>query len=364
VRLHLVGLPHTHTLRDLTVCAYTAKIVKFCEMMTCQGVDVYLYSGELSDANCKEHVALVSEAQRYSWFGEMDMNTLPMTPTWDDGDPPWKAMNAAAIGEIQRRYQEGDLILLTAGLAQKPIAEWFDKATVVEWGVGYEGWFTNYVCFESHAWRHFCYGKRRIENGRFYDTVIPNFFVPGDFTLRDDKDDYLLFVGRVTQRKGPHLASDIAKKLGRRLLVAGPGVVEHSPNKIVGDQVILEGSHLEYLGVLGPKERDEVMGKAAALLAPTLYLEPFGGVVVEAQMCGTPVVTTNFGAFTETVNPFVGATFNTLNEGARAVESVLGLRPSMIRKQAMSRYSLSVVGPIYQEWFNRLGSLSQGGWYA
>jgi len=43
-----------------------------------------------------------------------------------------------------------------------------------------------------------------------------------------------------------------------------------------------------------PKERAELMGGAIAVIAPSMFPEPFCLVVIEAQMCGTPTITTDW----------------------------------------------------------------------
>ncbi|MFZ1935353.1 MAG: glycosyltransferase [Thermoguttaceae bacterium] len=63
--------------------------------------------------------------------------------------------------------------------------------------------------------------------------------------------------------------------------------------------MIYEGN-IEYIGCIGPKQRAKEMGQAKAVFVPTESAEPFGNVTVEAQFCGTPVITTDWGAFPET----------------------------------------------------------------
>lgn len=366
--LHLIGLPHTETTSDFLICAYTQKIVKFCRMMMGGGRKVILYGGSENEAPCDEFVSLFSEAERVGWFGLWN----PLNPftnlTWNPQEAPFKTMNTRAIEAIRERAQPQDLILLIAGSAQQPIAAAFPSMLSVEWGVGYEGIFSNFCAFESYAWMHYLYGKRGIQDGRYYDQVIPNFFDPTEFAL-DSKEDYLLFIGRLTARKGPHVASQIAEACGRRLVVAGPGALSVTKSgdvtTIQADHVTLMGAHLDYVGPVGVMERSVLMAKAAAIIVPTLYLEPFGGVAVEAMLSGTPVVASDWGAFPETVETGVtGYRFRTLAQGVESVELAAALNSLSIRHRALSRYSLDVVSYRFEQWFAQLDGLWGEGWTA
>ena len=361
---HLVSLPWTEATHKYSVCAYTQKVVKFCKMFS---DDIILYAGEDNDAPCREHVQLISKEEREGWFGPWDTNTFADKVTWDIKHPAWQIMNSRAAQEIQKRRQPHDMLLIIGGNCQKPIADAISNIMTVEWGIGYEGIFSKFCAFESYAWMHHVYGLSNWKNGRYYDQVIPNFFDMDDFQLAH-KEDYLLFIGRITQRKGPHVASQIAQAAGKRLLVAGPGATSTTVNgytKIVGDQIVIEGSHIEYVGPVNPKERSLLMAKAAATIVPTIYLEPFGGVAVESMLCGTPVIASDWGAFPETVHTGIsGERFRTLQQGVDAVELVQRLKAKNIRKWARSRYSLEAVKPMYGKWFDQLEGLWGPGWNA
>jgi glycosyltransferase involved in cell wall biosynthesis len=362
MRLHLVGLPHTQTTSEYLSCAYTQKVVKFCRMMHARGHEVVLYAGEENEAPCSEHVQLVSEAERREWFGA-GFNTVTTPLEWDEREPYWQAFNAAALREIPKRVGDPlELLLITTGWPMREVMREL-PLEALEWAVGYEGIFARCCAFESHVWRHHVYGRQRWSWGRFYDDTIPNFFDPDEFYVADRKGDYLLFVGRLVERKGPHVAAMIAARLGMQLVVAGPGGVVRGGRMVV-DGITLEGD-VEYVGEVGVEERARLMAEARAVLVPTLYLEPFGGVAVEAMFAGTPAVTTDYGAFVETVEPGVtGYRFRTLREAIVATVQAMQLEPDVIRQRAIERYSLNVVGAQFERWFEQVHGLWGVGWAA
>jgi len=380
MNLHLVCLPHTRAHRDFAGCAYTQKQVKFAKMMGGRQEGLIVYAPEGSDCpGADEMVVTLTEGERIGIFGRDDPRILPAWPT----DDQCALFNERTGDAILERAMPGDLVLLTGGRTHLPVhAKLVAPGTgpdgrerqppqvlCVEPGVGYEGVFTRRCAFESSAWRHFVYGKYGHENnGHWYDAVIPNYFDPADFPhVNPDpsKGEYLLFLGRVNPDKGVAAAAQIAAEIGLPLIIAGAGVTETAPGRVVGNGVVATGD-VEYYGPVSIEERGELIAGAACLLAPTMYVEPFGGVAVEAMMAGTPAVTTDLGAFTETVREGVsGYRFHTFQEGIWAVEAAMGLDPQAVRQYALDNYSLAAVAPMFDRWFARQHMAMQpGGWYA
>lgn len=358
MRFHIVNLPNTQTTKYYQPCAYTQKNRRFATMMTRLGHEVFLYGGEENDAECTEFVTIVTKQEQAEWFGGIDLYAEPINLTWDVHAPHWLTSNERAITEIAQRKQDKDFIGVLGGCCQKPIADTFPELMTVEFGIGYSGVFANYRVFESYAWMHSVYGSQSSvpgvmsTRGRFYDAVIPNYYEVEDFPFSAEKDDYFLYVGRLVEAKGIQIAIDTCRRLGVKLVVAGAGTVP-------------ESAVVEYVGVVDHVRRGELMSRARGVFVPSLYLEPFGGVHAEAMLCGTPVITTDWGVFTETVQQGVhGFRCRDLREFCDAVDGVDKLDYQHIRDYAISKFSTDVVGPQYEAYFERLNSLWGEGWYA
>lgn len=350
MRFHVAALPHTNTTVDYIACAYTAKVINFCRMMKDRGHTVFLYGGEQNEAPCDEHIVCVSEEDRAAHVGDGHFTSA----SFDYSKPFWIDANNKIIEGIRARAKPQDFICVIAGLAQKQIADAIPELMTVEFGVGYGGSFSKYRVFESYAWMHLCYGAARGGDphgvdGNWWDVVIPGYLDPAAFPFSAEKDDYYLFIGRLIDRKGYRIAADVCFDLGKRLVVAGQGTPPLG---------------CEYVGVVGPEERGRLMSRAKAVFVPTIYIEPFGNVNVEAQACGTPVITTDWGAFTETViDGVTGYRCRTFGEFKRAAQDVDKLDPWLIRDAALDRYSLDVIGEEYEKYFARLLHLWGKGWY-
>jgi glycosyltransferase involved in cell wall biosynthesis len=106
------------------------------------------------------------------------------------------------------------------------------------------------------------------------------------------------------------------------------------------------------------------MGGAIATFAPTTYIEPFGTVAPESMACGTPAITTDWGAFTETVvNGVSGYRCRTLKDFVEAAEKVKYLDRKAVREHAIKNYSLESISVMYEEYFKKLYQLWGNGWY-
>ena len=349
MRFHVVSLPHTQTTKEFVNCAYTEKVRRFCNMMKSLGHIVYLYAGEQNEAEVDELITCISEQERLDSLNGKHF----IEGSFDYSLPHWKKFTGRVIVEMVQRLEQKDFICLIGGYAQKNIADAFPNHISVEFGVGYTGTFSNYRVFESYAWMHSIYSGYKDPysvDGRFFDAVIPGYADPDMFPLETKKEDYYLYMGRMISRKGVNIASEVCKELGVNLIMAGPG------NEIP--------EYGEYIGSVGPEKRAELMSKATGFFAPTMYIEPFGNVVVEAQMCGTPTITTDWGAFTETnINGLTGFRCRTFDEFCRAAEDVKSLDPLTIHKRAVELYSVDTIKYKYDKYFRQLETLWDKGWY-
>lgn len=351
---HVVNLPHTQTTAEYTHCAYTQKVRKFCNMMTDLGHEVILYASEENEARATELVTTITKEKQHEIYGDNDHTRNFFNITWDPYHAGWVEMNANTIRAMAERIKPRDYICVIGGLCQQVIADAFPDNMTVEYGIGYDGTFAKYRVFESYSHMHLVHGLQHDQyHGNFYETVIPNYYDTGEFPFAETKEDYYLFIGRLNIDKGYPIAQEVCQKLGKRLIVAGQG-------NFTG--------YGEYVGVVGPEKRGELMSKAKAVFVPSTYIEPFGGVHAEALLCGTPVITTNFGVFPETVvngvNGYRCDVFRDFVAAAKQVEKFSVAKRKKIRASAQKRFSTTTVRDQYQAYFERLYDLWGDGWYA
>ena len=363
MRFHVVGLPHTAATKEYAVCAFTQNVINFCKMMKSLGHEVYHYGGEGSKVDCDEQIDIITAEEREKFWGANNWRQDFFKVDFDLKKPYWKIANERAIAEIGKRIQPRDFICVIGGTCHEPIAKAFVNNMTVEFAIGYFGTFSKYRVFASYALMHYIYGKENKEIGHDFDAVIPHYFDPKDFKLHKKKDNYYAFVGRMIPNKGVWTAVAITKAIGAKLKLAGQGVVRQEAGTIQCVDGEIKGDHVQYLGTVGVKDRAKLMGKAKALFVPSKYIEPFGNVVAEAMLCGTPVIATDYGAFTETVEHGVtGFRVRTLGEAIEATKLLKTLRPAEIRAIALRKFSIEVVKYKYQAYFEQLMELWGEGW--
>jgi glycosyltransferase involved in cell wall biosynthesis len=205
--------------------------------------------------------------------------------------------------------------------------------------------------------QNFTYGSehpRQSINGSYYDRVIPNYFNEEDVEYSEQKDDYYLFVGRIIFRKGILTAYQTAEALGKKLIIAGQGgkVIN---GQLVAEDVTIPRGNWEYVGYADREKRKKLMARAKVSFVPTEYLEPFAGTHIEAMLSGTPVLTTDFGVFPQTVinglNGFRCHTLKDFIDNAKRAETEL--HPAGIRASAEQYLTQNVV-KLYVKWFDDL----------
>lgn len=369
-RFHLLGLPHIPTNKvDGLACAYSMKVLKMAKMLKSMGHTVFFYGVEDSDVECDEFIQVSTRDVLRKAYGDYDSKAVTFRHAY--GDFAYNTFNDNAIREINKRKEETDFLLLPWP-GDKPIhdavatndASDHDKLLLsVEMGIGYAATFTQFRVFESYAWMHHVYGievGRRNGNdtdGRNYDVVIPNYFDPEeDFEFCEDKEDYFLQLGRVIMRKGPVIAGEVCEAIGAKLLIAG----QDGGEKYAGDGLqllerLIQSPNVEYVGFADHAKRKQLLKKAKALFVPTLYIGPFEGVAIEAAFSGTPVITTDFGAFAETVlHGVTGYRCRTKDQFMWAAKNIDRIRPADCYKWAMDNFSLDRVRHMYEEYWNML----------
>jgi glycosyltransferase involved in cell wall biosynthesis len=182
--------------------------------------------------------------------------------------------------------------------------------------------------------------------------AIPNFIDPSnfDYVARVKDDAPLVFLSRLERIKGVHTAIAIAKRARRRLLIAGNQVnsAEGTAYWRTAIEPHLGSDGIEYVGAVNDREKNLLLGQAAAMVVPIEWEEPFGIVFAESLACGTPVISTPRGAVPEIIEHGKhGFIVNSIEEGALAVGNLKSISREACREHVEANFSLPSIAQRY-----------------
>jgi glycosyltransferase involved in cell wall biosynthesis len=165
--------------------------------------------------------------------------------------------------------------------------------------------------------------------------------IPMDrYAIGNDKEDFLLFLGRADEEKAPHLAIEAARQAGRRLVMCVTTKNEREQTYWAEKVEPLLSDDVEVKGECHQEQKAELLASAAALLFPIQWPEPFGLVMTEAMACGTPVIAWRNGSVPEVVaDGETGFIVDSVEEMASAVDRVGDLDPYAMRARVEQRFS-------------------------
>ena len=185
--------------------------------------------------------------------------------------------------------------------------------------------------------------------------LVPNGIDVDDFPFRADKDDFVLFLGRMSAYKGVHLAIRAAREAGRRLVIAGTWTTQ-TERAYFDDEVLPHlGPDVEWLGSVAGEVKTAALASAQCVLFPVVWEEPFGLVQIEAMACGTPVVGLRAGSVPEVVDDGVtGIVCDAPEELAGAIDEARRLDPARCRAHVRERFAAASMVERYEDLYRRV----------
>lgn len=185
-----------------------------------------------------------------------------------------------------------------------------------------------------------------------YLSTVYNGIRLDQFTFVPEPGEYLAFVGRIHPDKGVHLALDVATGSGRPLVIAGIIQDQEYFDKLIQPRL---GSGAEFIGPVGPRERDRLLGDAWASLHLTTIPERFGLAMAESMATGTPVVGFALGSVPEVVaNGQTGFVVDTVAEAVEAVGKIGTIDRAACRERVERLFSVDSMVDGYLDAYRRV----------
>jgi glycosyltransferase involved in cell wall biosynthesis len=195
-------------------------------------------------------------------------------------------------------------------------------------------------------------------------TAVVHNGVPVDrYPFTTDKDDYLLFVGRANRDKGPEVAIEVARRLGRPLVMA---MKTNEPperaywREVLQPMIATDPTQINLVPNPNHERKVALMARAAAVVVPIQWAEPCGLVMPEANACGTPVVAFDMGAAREVIahgkTGFVVPPGD-LDAFCGAVEQTKDLLPDDCRTHVVERFSVQRMVADYERVYEAVSTI-------
>jgi mannosyltransferase OCH1-like enzyme len=375
IRIHLPAIPYTITNDEFSHDAFTGKVKRFSRML--YKYEVIHYGVEGSDSGGYQ-IDLMTKAEwldlRIQSLMVLDKSTreaaeakLADPKTFvgvlaNYGTPLFIEFNKRLKTHLQKNYRHPSTDIVCIPLGHSYDAALLPHYTVIETGIGYNNSNRNYRIFESYSWLSKTLGEEKKWPNNYW-FVIPHSFDSTEFsdTYRPLPRPRVGFLGRIVKEKGCAIIAEVAKRFPHvDFVLCGQG--NPSP--------YLTSSNISYKSPIHGLERSEYLGSCVATMCPTTYLEPFGCSAVESQLCGTPVITVDNGAYVETVEQYkTGLRCHTLADFCRGIQMALDstFDRKYVRERAVRLYDMHNVAPQYDYVFESVLDIhrpSKNGWYS
>ena len=205
-------------------------------------------------------------------------------------------------------------------------------------------------------WMKEVYKDQGFESKHVYNGVDLS-----QYPFSENKGDRLLFLGRISKIKAPHLAIEVAKKLDMGLDIIGGTSFVDDPNYVEEVKRMCDGEKIKFIGEVEHSVKVRYLQEAKALLIPSRFGEPFGLIAVESMACGTPPIALDDGALKEIIEDGKsGFICKDVEEMIKKVEEIDTInlkdcreRSKLFSKEVMSRnYVEEIYKPILngEEW--------------
>ena len=191
---------------------------------------------------------------------------------------------------------------------------------------------------------------------------IYNGLYMNDYPFTQDCDDYLLFVGRISEEKGVHLAIETAEALDMPLIIAAKLDTKDVTYFREYVEPRLNNDHIRWIGEVDETERNRLMSRALCLLHPVTWKEPFGLVMIEAMACGCPVIAFNKGSISEIVeHEKTGFVVEDIDGMIEAVSKIKEIDRNYCRTYAIGKFSGEKMGDEYEKLYYKIVDMSLRG---
>lgn len=413
IRLHILGIPYAITRSEYSNCAFTGKVQRFAPMMRSRGYEVYHYGIETSESGADHEVNLLTVVE-WKHLCKLSYRKLKPNLTEEEvdremADPKTQLVFLAQGGtplydefnhrlkmalKFFYRSRSTDIVCLPLGKGHIEAINGMGFVCV-ETGIGYADSFLSYRIFESYAQLHVTYSLEK-KNYQSYWFVVPNYYNINEWKFVSQENlrvqekkrrPRIGIFGRVCREKGVGIFIEISRRFPEvDFLVCGQGTPEFFVNKkenffstFKDLEKKLEEKREEkreggidnvyFLNALKGADRSDFLGSLSALITPSGYVEPFCGVNVEAQLCGTPVISHDFGAMAETIENFkTGLLCHSLADFCKGVQMSLDgeFDRGYIRERAVKKYDMYRLAARYDYIFKSILEIDNGndGWYS
>jgi len=353
MRIHIVGVPRNPSTKDIAMDPYAMVSYYLTTYLHRAGHEVNYYGFLESTVECDKKW-VIADSEHHHKYNVTDFEKKH----WEINDEGFRIYGEAALDKLKSNVLDNEIVIcMWSSFVSKfnnELNQIKQGIKVVDGHIGHRhpDLGTPYHVYASYSNRHLVYGMNPDYNNYWFDTVIyPMANDLDNFTFKEKKKDYFLFMGRLNEDKGIGVFLDIAKHFpDKKFILAGQGTHNREVPKNVKE-----------VGLLNVSQRKKYLSEAKAVISPSHYSEPFGLTSVEAGLSGTPIICTDHGGYTESVVEGVtGFRCSYFVDFVNAINNVEELDPKECRKNA-ERFSAEV---LIKDWERYLHKINRDTWYS